>query len=94
MIMLTSKRKFNFPMRAALFAGISVFLLSGLVGTQDLRAQLPEALEDSDFLPVNKKRLELGQTLFFDPIVTNMALATASCCQSVRVVLASDPIER
>ncbi len=82
MIMLTSKRKFNFPMRAALFAGISVFLLSGLVGTQDLRAQLPEALEDSDFLPVNKNRLKLGQMLFFDPILSGNQNISCGTCHS------------
>ena len=82
MIMFTSNRKFNFPIGTALFAVLSVLLLSGLVGVRDLRAQLPEALEDDDFLPVNENRLELGRALFFDPVLSGNQNISCGTCHS------------
>lgn len=82
MIMFSSNRKFNFPLKTAAFAALSVLLLSGVVGVRDLQAQLPEPLSDADFLPVNKDRLELGQKLFFDPVLSGNQNISCGTCHS------------
>ncbi|MEM6939577.1 MAG: cytochrome c peroxidase [Pseudomonadota bacterium] len=42
--------------------------------------QLPPAVQDSDYLPVNLKEARLGQLLFYDPILSgNKTVACATC---------------
>ena len=60
-------------MRFSLLAGL---LLAGSAMAQDL----PRAIEDSDYLPVDMAEVRLGQLLFYDPILSgNRNISCATC---------------
>ena len=61
------------------FFGLLATLYSSFATAQPLQ-NLPLALNDSDFFPVEQAEAELGQLLFYDPILSgNKTIACATC---------------
>lgn len=53
-----------------------IWLLTGAVSAQEL----PPPITDEDYLPVSRAEAELGQLLFYDPILSgNLNIACATC---------------
>ena len=56
------------------------FLLLSLMGTPGFGAELPPAVVDNDYRPVDLAEAKLGRDLFYDPILSgNKTIACATC---------------
>lgn len=59
---------------------LTIFLIACLIQTTASWANLPDPLTEDDFHPVNLRQAELGQLLFFDPLLSgNRNVACATC---------------
>lgn len=61
-------------------AGLTVFVSGTLLSSVLHATGLPEPLSDDDFFPVDRQQAELGQLLFYDPVLSgNRNISCATC---------------